>query len=1453
MNIKLLLKQHKQSGSLTYKYNPFNNIIAIDYDDDGELKEMLCPFRTTNVKVDLKNPINIECVTSYDGTVDLILNDNNNPPRIVNSRFTALENNMYKIINRNQSSQTNLYDYDKIDSQTRLFRNINKIPYFKLNNVESSGQLKGGNYIFYLKYADNDYNQTDIVAESGTISIFNGDSTDIRTISGTLLNEITNKSINLTINNIDTNFSKVYLYYIRSTSDLSFVRQTECCRLSEPYLLTGNQLDITISGYEEVNIIDKEELNVKYNVVNSARTQTQVQNMLFMGNIQEPLLDHNVLQDLSYRFVTNSLQVEDPIGNVNAIDYTYDITPEYYSPNNIYNNLGYWPNEFYRLGIVYIMNDDTLSPVYNLVGISNELNNNNYDDSESSIVKTDENGELLNTEISNDNLKSYNGYQNVKGVFKTKNYNIIDSEGVRPIYFNSKFSKKTLESLRDQNIKGFFFVRQARLPVTLAQGLSIPVDKESGLPLLHDPENQQNFTETFLTADRTIVDSDSSLSDSKIYTNISNTCSGLLCMDANIDYNLQSMLNGNTFYLSLDSTYDVTQNSDSRQFYTKPNNNSLLVNTQESNLLFVPGDIPSKYLNGNKFSTRAGNAESISEFSLLGVKQSAYDFRGIIRGIFTPFIGINNSFVGTATYDIRKTNIDDETLFTIRCNNDSQYFAISDRYSIDDFDRFTEETGLDVENPIYSIDYYRGDCFTNTISIRMLTNFVDPDLPTNEIIIEPDTWKKGYWGYDKCGVSSEDNKDDYNENNVTVWDDINRGDINAAPLGHWITYKCLSNYNLGLRSEDYSNVEEMSIMGNPRTFYPKSDAVVTPSHKILESYKLNNGYNKVIGEQTHFALQDVPYIKDVFNTRIMFSNVQVDDNFKNAYRIFQGLSYKDIDSQYGAIVKLLPLGTNLFCVFEHGVGIIPINEKALMSTTSGQSIHMYGAGVIQNQISLVNPDFGSIWDESILRTPVGIYGVDTYGKKIWRYNANGGFETISDMKVQKFLNENITLSESDKTPIIGLKNVKTHYNNFKGDVMFTFYKDDTEWNLCYNERMQKWITKYSWTPICSENVNNIFFSLDNDKVKPLSLIYYNKLGMDASFNEESDNDSTGLRSENNEYTYKSEDSFKSQIKVLGYDYENYTFEIVKISTSEINNDVETSIDDLDINLITIEQGDETCECTINPELLKYHYLIIDVKIKCTTDNEEEINTVTFYDKLSFVSKSDGSADRDILLGNAFYVHGRAGIFDEIGYDSNAIEPTKWYGKQEKFEYEFVVNHATGVHKIFDNLAIVSNNVEPESFTFEIEGDVYEFNKEHIYKYENLNEDEFINSEKSQCFDSKVIIRGENEKKEYVNKTEVTYDSILNSYGLKSTQDCKNMSKLGRTVGNIQYKEGMWYSVIEPIFYKEKYKSDLSKEWLDRKWNSTRIRDKYLKIRVTYSGTKTVVITALRTLMTLSYA
>jgi len=50
----------------------------------------------------------------------------------------------------------------------------------------------------------------------------------------------------------------------------------------------------------------------------------------------------------------------------------------------------------------------------------------------------------------------------------------------------------------------------------------------------------------------------------------------------------------------------------------------------------------------------------------------------------------------------------------------------------------------------------------------------------------------------------------------------------------------------------------------------------------------------------------------------------------------------------------------LLGIFEHGIGIIPVNPKALLQTQQGQSIHLYGSSVLESQVSVINSDFGTI-------------------------------------------------------------------------------------------------------------------------------------------------------------------------------------------------------------------------------------------------------------------------------------------------------------------------------------------------------------------------------------------------------------------------------------------------------------------------------------------------------------
>ena len=65
----------------------------------------------------------------------------------------------------------------------------------------------------------------------------------------------------------------------------------------------------------------------------------------------------------------------------------------------------------------------------------------------------------------------------------------------------------------------------------------------------------------------------------------------------------------------------------------------------------------------------------------------------------------------------------------------------------------------------------------------------------------------------------------------------------------------------------------------------------------------------------------------------------------------------------------------------------------------------------------------------------------------------------------------------------------------------------------------------------------------------------------------------------------------------------------------------------------------------------------------------------------------------------------------------------------------------------------------------------------------------------------------------------------------------------------RYKEDRWFTTITPIYYKDRIVGTDSSTGL----KSTRIRDKWIKIRIKYTGEKLVVINAIQSLLRLSYA
>ena len=1548
INLNYYLNTLQQEGFMAYEYNPLHNYRLTKSTEDGIEAGSIVDLDTEELQFDLEHPVEIEAQPAYDDSINLILNDGKNQPRLINSRFSQRQLGKYEIIDRIGDNDTNLYDSgNQFKQDTSLYKKIQDIPKVVFNEVIPTGNLKVGNYTLYFRYEDADGNETDFVAESGIISVFKGNDKDPLSIDGGIADMLAYKTIHVTLKNIDNAYDYVKVYIVRNSAQQDGSRYTEVYKLNKKFVVRHRQCNIIITGNEEKEDLTINDINVQYFLASSAKTQAQCQNMLFLGNLEKPSLQYQNLIDLSLQITPfyEAFDKKELIGDVDVdsyIDTTNAITNyEYYNTQNIYYHVGYWDEEIYRLGIVYIMYDGSLSPVFNILGnstlpLKEKIKQNQLDlllDRDAKEIDLTQHyaiDEELFTIIAD---KNYNNL-NAKGVVR-----INDKESKDSVYgIGVSIRKETLQALKKVNVKGFFIVRQKRIPTILAQAFTIPIDPQSNLPVIKFDDNY--FIESFLTSEKSLShnykDRLYQFEDKSTKSNLNNTKTfGAICpeFETNQHY-FNTLFTGSEYPISI-SKYNgegLHRGIYNNRFYTSNQClHNITISLNKSKIVAITDENPLVSIDDFGFRAVAGEAETATSFRYIEQdKRGDNKAINFVRGLYSPYLGLvsNEHFdynkyinIYIPGYSLGKIN----QYFKIRYEDDSPYFPISDRFDISDLD-YSWNT---INNELTNI-FFRGDCYICNFTHRLNRNFQDPAAPTNDTIIDSNCWK-----------------DNYDADKSDKFDKINLGDVNAIQLGSWFTLKVRSSTNLSIRSLDESHINEKSITGNARGFYPLQQATVEGSYKISNSYVINDGFRNTTGAKEFYIQPDVPAIKNKFQNRIAYSEISVKDSFKNGYRVFNFTNYRDYSNEYGSIIKLLELNGNLLCVFEHGVTLIPINEKNLIQ--GSREVFINSNNVLPMTGQVLSNMYGSQWSESIIKTPYYIYGVDTIGKKIWRTNGQT-FEIISDGKVNKYLIDNISLGERENTPIIGVRNVKTHYNANKSDVMFTFYNstygfEEKAWNLCWNEILQQFVTFYSWIPSYSANIDNQFYSFNRDTSKAITKLsgydglcfeHFNELTKVKEF--------TNIIPLTKDSFLSPTTNFKITIQGINNRFipSNATITYTLVEDNSLNKLFQ--ITGNEISLIPDDDGKnlQTLYNYFYGPYLPHKVGYLKIKANITTNSnlyntEEYQSSYSKYAEISYgyyefiiaITTKDIYENNKLLNKNIhslttdLWKHGTAGIYDI----KDPIKPTFWYGEQHPFEFEFVVNGNgadSQVQKIFNNLIILSNKAEPESFHFDIVGEGYEFSKDKLNMYyrqestkelfQNMGSDIIFNHKykeltpiknvKSSIFPlyyyrkdtynevyDSYYRQNVNEKdtKQFFNMSgsEIYWDKDLNEFRIVTHIPNNPINKVGRLRGNSHYKEDRWDIQIPSITFKQKNeqpwvdktppivlktvpqdlttwditdslmpnnettkKLDLS-SWAETK--ETKIRDKYIRIRVRYSGKDLAIITAIHTLYTLSYA
>lgn len=1436
------LKAKSPKGFLDWSYKPFFNMRL----NEGENRGSLTELDTEKLNFSLTSPVDMIPQQSYDGSVNLIINDKRNPPRLINSRFTVREKNTYERVDRLGENDTNIYDVNKFQLQTSLQKLYSLIPVVQFNGETTSGNLRVGNYIFYFAYCDADENETDIVAESGVVSIFKGQNKSPNSIDGGFRDENSYKSISFTLKNIDSEYSYIKVYYVRYSADMNQHRILNAYKIQQKYQVKDNKCNILITGLEYAQEISEDDINIQYSNISTAGSQAVVQNRLFLGNIEQVDPLYRDLQDVSLRILPSYQKIK---GNelIGDVDYRYcdysvlQENYEYYNSNNIYNYVGYHPGEIYRVGIVYMMNDNSLSPVYNIRGRNGIPEHSDTKEYYQNIPlfqdKSTTDGENVRRYIDCIDETSYefidrSNNENSKGVIR-----IVDNDSLDIYSLKFKISDEVLQYLKGK-VKGFFFVRQKRIPTILGQALLLPIEKNSSLPLLPYGE-KTDIIEGLMDKDR-LLTQEYKQRILEVTSGRNNNQGCLIFPEFELDQPYYNTLFTGGEFLVREAYYNNATNKikrddlNERHYYINRDHPSSLIAYQKSRLIQVADNLKLCGIDDYKFSARAGEAEEGFRYEKTNADTESKDAYNYIRGSFGPYVGI----VSRSKLEFGKivdifipgySEASYNNYFKIRYQDVSPYYAISDRQNFDTIQSFEQNV-------------YRGDSYICNFTHRLNRNFQDPTAPLNDKIVDKNTWKDNFDVND--GVVKKEN-----------FDKINLGDLNAIKLGSWITFKVRCSKNLSIRSNDSSITDEVALFGHPRSFFPLSPMSAEGTFKIPESNVYNDAFASTLGVKQYILLPDVPYLKDKFQTRIFYSDIYVNDAYINGYRRFLGNAYRDYESQYGGIVKLLPFNRDLVCVFEHGIVKLAINQQTPISQNPEEPVFVNSNNVLPENMIVISDTIGSQWKDSIIKTDTCIYGVDTHAKKIWRFSQNG-LESLSDFKFQQFLNNNITLLENETTPYVGIRNIKTHYNRAKGDVMFTYYDDlngfqEKAWNLCYNEKLQRWVTFYSWIPSFSVNLYNNYFTFDRDTSK-----YIAKLGVSW----DKSNNSTGivLASETQEAPLLDKGNFKLSLKDVQLpDVKGIEIDYKYTPHRDIYGFYRGEKDkcyDINGKSLVITNPDKMLQI-----MEKYKMPVALLNVSCqvilkydttksTLDNlatsyngYQDYNADLFSQTIALTTEQIYNARKQeelqgLNLSSWFWSHGKTGLFDI----KDKILPSKWYEHNHPFEFEFIVNANVDQHKIFDNLEIIGNNAAPESFHYEIVGDCFSFAKDkknmyirqeatkELYQYNGTDIifDEGYRKLESKhremdngLFERSALLPLYYSRQDRINTVEDYYhgkdglptrdfsnlaggeilkNNRSNEYSIWNHAKAVSIQDGGRLRGNMHYKEDKWYAQINPL-------------------------------------------------------
>jgi len=431
-----------------------------NFQEDPYDTSYLGDFRTAAFKYKLDTEVDIEIQPSYDGSVNIILAAEDTKPRIINSRQNFMQDEV-EIIVREGGNLDNVYSENTIDKTLLIPTLGDMVPQLEFLKVDNDGELVNGGYKYYFKLKTADGFESNVVEESRLVSIHHGST--FGQANSSLDNSKTDKSVTFKLKNLTNKvYRYVSVYYTHMTGSTEITAKS-FFKIDNDYEIDNyDECIIKHTGRENVVAVTFDQITAQLTPLISAKTLTQKNNRLLLGNIKIRKILDPVLSQAALNCYIDG--IADLFTVKQKAIFGGSVDDNYANANNIYKYTSYFPEETYEFAINFMFNDGTVSEAYPIMGFD-YLSGNSFDASK------------LGQDIG-----WLTSSQNSHGVVRMHKQDLEDNNLGLVNFVNTSIKVKTMtintvemvamsSALKERGVTGYFVSRRARVPNILMNGL----------------------------------------------------------------------------------------------------------------------------------------------------------------------------------------------------------------------------------------------------------------------------------------------------------------------------------------------------------------------------------------------------------------------------------------------------------------------------------------------------------------------------------------------------------------------------------------------------------------------------------------------------------------------------------------------------------------------------------------------------------------------------------------------------------------------------------------------------------------------------------------------------------------------------------------------------------------------------------------------------------------------